>query len=577
MNSINYHFIILFKVATGSTNSSPSLSNISVAKATTTSITTPTSSTIISVTNSPVCTPNTPVTSAYIPGISRPRGRPPGSKNTNTKVNDPMRITSIPPLPCSNWSMISSLITILLQPLSPATASLPNMDMITGFLDPSIRQTVINLLSAPPFMTQLSNYTDSVTSIGFIDSYLRVLNVQNVTQAREGFISVLNRLATALTPSSMLNTMNLPAKPLKSDKVSVGIPKSSSSMTIFPVPSKPQSITATSSKSNMNTSTLPSASITSASNAMKSGAATVISMSSGQLTITPRSSISITANPKPSSSIPKLQSPTSNTQKQSKIKQPLKDRPQSLPREFQLDLPIRGLPESLSITPSASIFSPTKKTMPSPMSIDPHVINKPTKATKTQRKSSEASNKIATNKGNTSSIQPYASRNLDQQRIDLSKVSGMQDFYSQYQQYLKMQSSLKATKSNVISNPSSPLIPQPKSTIKVKNLDQLISEPKQNPKPSQKAKPQTFPTPNVMAKNQTLTNNNSALLNSYGTTISSLLQSPQKIQPSYAPIISSTANITSPIRFVSLQYFHLIRFKSIFIHFLVHQKRYNKN
>lgn len=573
--NINHHLIILFKVATGSTISSPSLSNISVAKATTTSITTPTSSTINSVANSPVCTPT--VSTAYIPGISRPRGRPPGSKNTNTKVNDPMRITSIPQLPCSNWQMISSLITMLLQPLSPATASLPNMDMITGFLDPSIRQTVINLLSAPPFMTQLSSYTDSSNSIAFIDNYLKVTNVQNITQAREGFISVLNRLAIALTPSSMLNTMNLQAKPLKADKGSVSIPKPSSSMTIFPVPSKPQSVTPTSSKSNINTPTLPSATITSASNAMKSGAATVISMSSGQLTITPRSSISITANPKPSSSIPKLQSPTSNTQKQSKTK-PLKDRPQSLPREFQLDLPIRGLPESLSITPSASVFSPTKKTMPSPMSIDPHVINKPTKATKTQRKSSEASNKIATNKGNTSSIPPYASRNLDQQRIDLSKVSGMQDFYSQYQQYLKMQSSIKSTKSNVISNPSSPLIPQPKSTIKVKNLDQLISEPKQNPKSSRKAKLQTFPTPNMgMAKNQTMTNNNSALLNSYGTTISSLLQSPQKIQPSYAPIISSTANITSPIRFVLLQYFHLTRFKSIFIYFSVHQKRYNKN
>lgn len=205
-------------------------------------ITTTTNAFAPSITTTNSTTTTTTTTSAYIPGLSRPRGRPPGSKNVN----------------------YSSII-----PSTNITATTPRSD-------PSAQ---MSLYSNPALLATMSQFTDPVQIKTFLNEYFRLTNTGNIPQLMSGFAgqSIYSPPTTATPPSP---------KPPKAPKT---IPVSSS-VTISP--SHYTSKSATTIPSNTaNTSTISS----SAANAYKSGASTVISVGSGQLTITP--TLSITPQP----------------------------------------------------------------------------------------------------------------------------------------------------------------------------------------------------------------------------------------------------------------------------------------
>ncbi|XP_055295611.1 calcineurin-binding protein cabin-1-like [Sitodiplosis mosellana] len=502
-------------------------------------------------------TPITSITSAttITPVMSRPRGRPPGSKNSASKTTCDVS---------KNAAMQQKLMASILQPFA---GSLSNLELITSQLDPQVKVTVLALLAEPQFMKTLAMFPDPTSRNTLLREYFTYSNSPNIPQLVDGFNSVFNYLATALQPqTSMANIMPVQSKPPKQDKTAT-VPKSSAaSMSIFPTASKPHPSLTT---SPLKPSVSPSISATitpvpTPQNLLKSGASTVISVGSGQLTITP--SISITPNPtKPTSVLPQMPAPSFSVQKptQPKVRRSAGDKPTKASQKAQRlslgsnfpELPpiaVENLPKSLSIVPSPSTFVPTNPSALSPINVG-LLTNKPAKVPKPKKKSIDGNKNVARSKKQTqqmAGIDPnLLKKSLTAQQLQqLNPLMNQYNYLSHYQQFLSgvPPTSLQLPKASKSKTTTVTIAgaQQPKGGIKVKQLDQLQGRPT---KATQKSKQQPFSAPNMAttAKNPPVSRS-PTVLNAYGTTISSILQS---IPTSFSPLpttvsaVSAAANV----------------------------------
>lgn len=104
---------------------------------------TPTSSAIATTTSSTTISSTSATT--ITPVMSRPRGRPPGSKNSTSKSDA-----------AKNAAMQQKLMASILQPFA---GSLSNLELITAKMEPSVKSTVLALLAEPEFMKVSSTFT----------------------------------------------------------------------------------------------------------------------------------------------------------------------------------------------------------------------------------------------------------------------------------------------------------------------------------------------------------------------------------------------------------------------------------
>lgn len=361
------------------------------------------------------------------------------------------------------------------------------------------------------------------------------------------------------------------------------IPNQASSMSIFPTASKPHPSLINTSPSKLATispsipaSITPIPTSNPSTSLLKPGASNVISIGSlagGQLTITP--SVSITPNPtKPTTSL-QIPSPSFSMQATAQPKvggrrsagdKPAKKRVPKAQRLSQgpfSDLPqikVENLPKSLSIIPSPSgtVYMPsTKPPAPSPINIDLTHSKKPAKQTKAKKKSLDANMKFGTSTPQPSKVPKmdaslYGKSIVNQQlqaQLNASmpaSTSAMNQisFLSHYEQFLTgaPQTTLgisSATKTKAASKQSQQPKPQA-GTIKVKQLEQLqgrqtqSAEKKQTPKAKQ-----AYSTQNIKT---TPISGGSAVLNAYGTTISSISSGNQPASNTFSPISMATTN-----------------------------------
>lgn len=483
------------------------------------------------------------------------RGRPPGSKNSTTKAD------------AKNAAMQQKLMASILQPLA---GSLSSLDIITAHLDPAVKSTVLGLIAEPNFMKTLAMFPDPTGRNTLLREYFSISKYPNIQQYIDGFNSVFNYLASVLQPqtSSLSNVLQPPmTKPPKAEKAPL-ISKSSS-MSIFPTTSKPHPSLSTS-PSKPNVSSSISATITpvpSPANLLKPGESKVISVGSGQLTITP--SISITPNPtKTTLALPQMPAPSFNIQKQTQPKQrrstgeKTTKASQKMQRLSQGTYPelapisIENLPKSLSIIPSPNAFQPTKiepnlPTIPLPINVD-LLTNKPVKQQKPKKKSLDANKAIASQ-----SKIPLMDANLFKKSMAAQFNTGMGlNFLSHYEQFLSgvPPASLQlpiASKSKQTSTVTAVAVaPQQKPSIKVKKLDQLQGRqntPKVKETQGPKAK-QSFQMPNISnAKNPPVARS-PAVLNAYGTTISSIPIPSQPVASSFTTMAPTVSNLATNLQ-----------------------------
>lgn len=527
---------------------------------TTTTTTTTRTSTVPSVTTPSVTSTVTSVIQ------SRPRGRPPGSKNTVKQTDTSKKVTM------QQLQQSLSSLTPLLQPYV-----LSNMqEVVLKKLDPHVVKVVLQLIAEPKFMETLSRFPDSTSRSTLLTEYFKILqfDIKIIQKYVDGFNTIFNYLSNALqTQASMANLQSFMMPQTSAPKTDKNVQKpTSAAMSVFPTANiAHSSMTTSPSKLAMNPSI--SATITpvsSSPNLLKSGASTVISVGSGQLTITP--SISITPNPtKSTSGLPEMPAPNFISEKpkvrRSTGNKPPKVTPKTTQKAQRSSLganyPVTqkpsismdiNLPESLSITRTP--FVPPQLSAKSPMTVD--LLSSPVKEPKPKKKSIDGSRNIVPQpkKATTSKLSgmdllqkslanpqhqsPMNPMQLSKQLLS-QQFSQQYNYLSHYQQFLSgvPQTPLTVPKPGKSSTVTTVTSQQPKSTIKVKQLDQLQghTSPKMSEKPKQKSKQPAFQPPNIsnppMSRNPTV-------LNSYGTTISSVSQT---MQSNFSP---STSNQLPP-------------------------------
>lgn len=482
---------------------------------------------------------------AAIPG-ARPRGRPPGSRNVNTKD----KIATTAPVPGAN--PLSSLI----NPMSPMTTQLPDLNQITAHLEPTIRQKVLELLATSAFMQTLARFTEPNSMNTFLKEYLRLAEYDAalVPELVSSFMDVLSRLATAIKAASAM-----PANPMANKPA----PKPTAKKQ--PTPPKPATMTITpvlQARAAHPAASLASTTVTpvphGVPNFMAPGATAVISVGSGQLTITP--SISITANPQPvPTSLPQLPLPNFGAAKAPKQPKQPKDRSKAAaPKMYadlsQMSIPL-DLPKSLSIVPSSASLIPTgvgiapKVPIPAPpMNVE--ILPNP----KRVKRSAEP-------KPQTNILQShtYIKPNVVGQPQPMPMVdpwkqliqSNDASFMAQFAQFLSAKPpsvtgpAAKAMKPNV---PAAATGGRSKGTIKVKQLELLTDLAKTAAKPktatakSSAAQAQAFANPvgmGGMVKGQPLPTT-ANLMSSYG--LASALQAIPS--SSYSAVAGSAATLT---------------------------------
>lgn len=520
------------------------------------SVITPTITTITTTCSTSTSITNTTTVTAI---GSRPRGRPPGSKNSTTKIDTSKNAIT----------MQQKLMASILQPFA---GSLQTLEMITAQMDPSVKATVMALLAEPKFMKTLAMFPDPTSRNTLLREYFSISNFPNIQQLIDGFNSVFNYLATALQPQTTMASLLQPQMKAPKAEKTPAAPKPSA-MSIFPTANKPYpALTTSPSKSGINPAI--AATITPVSS-LKSGASTIISVGSGQLTITP--SISITPNPnptKPTSVLPQMPAPSFNLQKpvQPKVRRSTGEKPAKSSQKAQRlsfpDLPpipiaMDHLPKSLSIIPSSS-FVPPIQSAPSPINIDLHA-NKPVKQTKPKKKSIDG-NIVSQSKKTTLSI-PGIDPNIfsksltnPQLQAQLNPLMTQYNFLSHYEQFITgvTQASLQLSKPAKSKATTMTSAPTQKPSIKVKQLDQLQGRqnpPKvsEKPKPAQKAKQQAFPTLNMSNVKNPPISRSPTVLNAYGTTISSVSHpsiptSSPAIPTSFSTMSTATTNLPANIQ-----------------------------
>lgn len=114
---------------------------------------------------------------------SRPRGRPPGSKNQTSKAAEKNAALQ-------QQKMMASM----LQP----TGALPNLEMIAKLLDPTVSSIVMALLAEPNFMKTLSMFPDQNSRTTLLREYFTISKYPNTQQLIDGFNTVYNCLVVAL-------------------------------------------------------------------------------------------------------------------------------------------------------------------------------------------------------------------------------------------------------------------------------------------------------------------------------------------------------------------------------------------
>lgn len=520
---------------------------------------------------------------------SRPRGRPPGSKNQNTKATD------------KNAALQQQkVMASLLQPIAGA---LPNLEMIAKMLDPSVSSVVMALLAEPNFMKTLAMFPDQNSRTTLLREYFTISKYPNIAQLIDGFNAVYNCLVVALQQQSSQTTglmqSNLKQMPKIEKPSSVPAPviatataNQSSSMSIFPTVNRPHpSLLNTSPSKTAISPSIPAsitpipASITpipsSPNSLLKPGVSTVISIGSGQLTITP--SVSITPNPTKPTSVLEIPSPSFSMQqptqpkvtgrrsagdKPSKPKVPKAQRLSQGPFTELPQFKVENLPKSLSIIPSPSPYMPaTKPATPASINVD-LLTKKPAKQTKSKKKSLDANFQFATSTPLPSKIPKidFGKSMVNQQiqsQLSASLPIGAGNsamnqisFLSHYEQFLSgaPQTTLSITKpvkmttsSKAQSNQLQQQKPQP-GTIQVKQLEKLQGRQQQQKQTmnvdekqqSQKAKTSLmYPAQNIKPSP---ISGGSTVLNAYGTTISSISSSSQSASSSFSSIQMATSN-----------------------------------
>lgn len=499
-----------------------------ITKAVTTGVT-PVTTTSAVVSAVPSMTTITPVS-------SRPRGRPPGSKNSTSKA-DAMK----------NQAMQGKLIASLL----PFASSLSNSELI-----PALR-----LLTDPNFMKTLAMNPDLASANSWLRESPPTSNFANVSPHMDGFQNAFtSSIAASLQPNtSLAKVLPSQVKPAKVEKMAT-LPKSSA-MSIFPTTNKPhpslsQSPNISPSKSSASPSISASITPVASTSLLKTGS-TVISVGSGQLTITP--SISITSNStKPTTILPQMSAPSFSVQKptQPKVRRSAGDQTTKksqkakklslgiYPQGIYPDLPLtmENLPKSLSITPSPNSFTADKPATLSQLNADLlSAATKPVKQPRAKKKSMDGSKNTAMGQPK----MPIMHANLVNQAITSKQAqlnSLMNPFFFEQLMSGVTQTPLslpKPTKSKTTAVTSAKP-QQQKSGIKVKQLDQLQDRPiasKISEKPPPKLK-QTFSTPNMSGVKGTSISRNSAILNTLNTTIS--------IPHSHHPMPTSYSTLSPP-------------------------------
>lgn len=530
---------------------------------------------------------STATTSAVATVPSRPRGRPPGSRNSTTKSDTTK--TAVTQQKNKQASMLQSL-----------AGPLANLDLVTAHLDPIVKATILALLAEPKFMKTLAMFPDPSSRNTLLREYFSISKYPNVQQLIDGFNGVFSYLASALQPQPSLS--NLLQTQIKAPKeTNPAVPKSSA-MSIFPTPNKPHSsLTTSPSKLSINPSISATITPVASSPSLLKPVSTVLSVGSGQLTITP--SISITPNPtKLTSVLPQMPAPSFSIQKpaQPKARRSTGDKPTKAQKAQRLSHPIyhslpnivENLPKSLSISPSPSSFVPPKAPTPLPMNVD-LLVGKPAKQTKQKKKSLDG--------GKNAAVQPnMPTMDAAMFNKQLQSHTLMSQYLSHYEQFL---SSVAPSSLQLPKPPKSKgtaLQPQ-KATIKVKQLDQLqaqgrpdptIVRQKPGPKPKAKAN-QTFAT-STMAKppvsrspkNPPMSRSPS-VLNAYGTTISSIahpnittptIPTLQFVPMSISPAVSHPANLQ--IRYFFASVFFVEHYNNSILYFLlclVQQRHSSRN
>lgn len=267
--------------------------------------------------------------SAYMPGLSKPRGRPPGSKNVNYASMLPSNSTN--------------------------TAATPR-------LDPSTMSTLMSLYSNPTFMSTLSQFTDPAQVNAFLVEYFRLTNSQNVSQLITGFTDHSKYPSPPTVPPAIVKPPKAPKPPTSSSSVSI-LPSNYINKSVANIPS-------------MTANTISA----SAANTYKSGASTVISVGSGQLTITP--SLTITPNPSQPSAIPSTKPRKSADMKRKPNTTVVPVQQKKLCTD--LSSVNTNLPTSLSIIPSTSGMQ--NKPIPNLKSVATMQPGKAAKANKPKKK-----------------------------------------------------------------------------------------------------------------------------------------------------------------------------------------------
>lgn len=489
-----------------------------------------------------------PVVLPTVSGSSRPRGRPPGSKNVAGKAN----ISNVPAIP--------NTVTTLLQPMAQMPAHLPDLNQITAHVDPSLRPQILGLLATPTFMQTLGQFSDPTT---FLQEYLRLSNYQQIPQLVSSFMDVLSRLATAINASNNIGANPMQAKPQKTTKKQATAP-TQPAMSITTVPSKQPPPAHSAQKPNLGQSLPRNTAITpvshSVQNFMPPSASTVISVGSGQLTITP--SISITPNPQPIlTNLPQLPLPNfnmakaTNPPKQPKQPKEKKTNPPKMYPDLGMNIPM-DLPKSLSIIPSST--SKTPMGMP-PMNMEILPKPKKTPANKVKQNIQASKSTAAQQPPKSTILQSHSylktSPTSQAAHSQLMMVDQLQqllksndvNFMSQFEQFLSIPAAQTAATSKAIK----PILPIPspdtqsKGTIKVKQMDQLTNKPKAPKQKTTAAKanppPQTFASASIIGKGQTVSGT-SNLLNAYG--LPNVMQSmPSSSYPSNPKLSSNMASL----------------------------------
>lgn len=367
--------------------------------------------------------------STYIPGLSRPRGRPPGSKNLNSN--------SANASPASGGNTGSNLNSKAARGMDSATMSA----MMALYSNPSA------------LMASLTQFTDPASLNAFLAEYYKLASLGGMSQLMTGLPK----------PQTTKTAAPKPPKPqapkAQPQSMSSSHPSLTATLNAGSVQSKLPQLDIQSLFSSATTVTKNTT-----STSIPKPATTVISVGSGELTITPSMNMGMLSNPKGHSMYPQ-QTTTSllkSMQPQAEMPKPPKrsvdvkdtkrknqNNPQTSNNLFK-DMPgisvtsvqpsniPRDLPKSLSITPTPAGYS-NKATIPS----QPFVTLQPEKSGKAPKQKKQRTDQWMKNPYSRQSG-PTKAAALSGLGAGLDQILSMPDFNQQLAMFNKYNEMLKS-------------------------------------------------------------------------------------------------------------------------------------